>query len=76
MTSLEIKSNGTQFRTRPEIATVNDYFVDTGPVSDAEQVGRLSFEASQVLGRFSWQSELLTARVHMIFSLRVPWALN
>lgn len=53
----------TQFRTRPEIATVNDYFVDTGPISGADKVGRLSLEASHVNGRFSWQSEILAARV-------------
>jgi phosphate-selective porin OprO/OprP len=56
--------DGTQFRTRPEIATVDDYYVDTGPIADADQIGRLSLEASQVMGRFSWQSELLAARVH------------
>jgi phosphate-selective porin OprO/OprP len=56
--------DGTQFRSRPEIATVNDYYVDTGSIADADQVNRLSLEASQVAGRFSWQSELLAARVH------------
>ena len=54
---------GTQFRTRPEIATVNDYFVDTGTIANADRIGRLSLEASHVAGRFSWQSELLAARV-------------
>jgi len=56
--------DGSQFRTRPEIATVNDYFVDTGPIANADRIGRLSLEASQVAGRFSWQSEILAARVH------------
>ena len=42
---------------------MNDYFVDTGPIAGAEQVSRMSLEASQVLGRFSWQSEILAARV-------------
>lgn len=55
---------GTQFRTRPEIATVNDYYVDTGPIANASRIGRVSLEASHVAGRFSWQSELLGARVH------------
>lgn len=55
--------DSTQFRTRPEIATVDDYYVDTGLIANAEEVGRLSLEASHVAGRFSWQSELLAARV-------------
>lgn len=55
---------GSQFRTRPEIATVDDYFVDTGPIANANRVGRLSLEASRVAGRFSWQTEILAARVH------------
>jgi phosphate-selective porin OprO/OprP len=55
--------DSTQFRTRPEIATVNDYYVDTGPIANASEVGRVSLEASHVAGRFSWQSELLAARV-------------
>lgn len=52
-----------QFRTRPEIATVDDYYVDTGSINNADKVGRLSLEASHVTGRFSWQSEILGARV-------------
>ena len=55
--------SSTQFRSRPEIATVNDYYVDTGPIDDARNVTRLGLEASQVAGRFSWQSEILAARV-------------
>jgi phosphate-selective porin OprO/OprP len=55
--------DGTQFRSRPEIATVDDYYVDTGPIADTDQINRLSLEASHVMGRFSWQSELLAARV-------------
>ena len=55
--------DSTQFRSRPEIATVNDYFVDTGAIANADRVGRFSLEASQVRGRFSWQTELLAARV-------------
>ena len=56
--------DGTQFRSRPEVATINDYFVDSGSISNAERVSRLSLEASQVRGRFSWQTEILGARVH------------
>jgi phosphate-selective porin OprO/OprP len=55
--------DSTQFRSRPEVATVNDYYVDTGFIANADRVSRLSVEASQVAGRFSWQSEVLAARV-------------
>lgn len=58
--------SSTQFRSRPEVATVNDYFVDTGPIQDARNTIRLGLEASQVSGRFSWQSEVLGARVERI----------
>jgi len=61
---VNVSEDNTRFRSRPEVATVNDYFVDTGSVAGADTVGRMSVEVSQVLGRFSWQSELLTARVH------------
>jgi len=54
----------TRFRTRPEIATINDYYVDTGEIAAAERIGRLGFEASRVAGRFSWQTEVIAARVH------------
>ena len=57
------RSEDTRFRSRPEIATANTYFVDTGEIDGADKVFRAGIEASQVLGRFSWQSELLTARV-------------
>lgn len=53
----------TQFRSRPEIATIEDYYVDTGPIAGATDIVRLGFEASKVSGRLSWQTEILTARV-------------
>ena len=53
-----------QFRSRPEVATINDYYVDTGTIAGAEQVARLSLEVSQVVDRFSWQAEVLTSRVY------------
>ncbi|MFC1778310.1 OprO/OprP family phosphate-selective porin [Pseudomonadota bacterium] len=61
---INASEDSTQFRSRPEVATVNDYFVDTGLVAGSSEVGRLSIELSQVRGRFSWQTELLTTRVH------------
>jgi phosphate-selective porin OprO/OprP len=57
------EGKSTQFRSRPEIATADNYFVDTGTISDADKVLRAGFEASRVAGRFSWQTELLVTRV-------------
>lgn len=54
----------TRFRSRPETATVNDFYVDTGEIADTDRIGRLGLEASQVAGRFSWQTEIIAARVH------------
>jgi phosphate-selective porin OprO/OprP len=61
---INASEDNTQFRSRPEVATVDDYYVDTGPIASADRIGRVSLEASQVTGRFSWQSELLATRVH------------
>jgi phosphate-selective porin OprO/OprP len=55
--------DNTQFRSHPEIAVTNNYFVDTGTISGADKVIRTSLEASRVSGRLSWQSELLSTRV-------------
>lgn len=57
------QTDGTQFRTRPEIHTINDFYVDTGEISGASEIARVSLAAAQVNGRFSWQTELLGARV-------------
>lgn len=57
-------AENTQFRSRPEIATVDDFYVDTGPIADADRIGRLGLEAGQVAGRFSWQAEWIGTRVH------------
>ena len=63
--SYRINANpdNTQFRTYPEIAVSNDYFVDTGTISGANKVIRTSLEASRVSGRLSWQTELLSTSV-------------
>lgn len=58
-----VDSGNTRFRSRPEIATANTYFVDTGEIDNASEIIRSGLEASQVQGRFSWQSELLTTWV-------------
>jgi hypothetical protein len=47
------QEDNTQFRSRPEIATSNTYFVDTGAIDGADKVIRASLEASRVSGRLS-----------------------
>jgi phosphate-selective porin OprO/OprP len=63
--SYRINANpdNTQFRSHPEIAVTDKYFVDTGTIDGADKVIRTSLEASRVSGRLSWQSELLSTRV-------------
>jgi phosphate-selective porin OprO/OprP len=53
-----------QLQSRPEVATADDYYVNTGNIDDGKVVVRAGLEASQVNGRFSWQSELLASRVN------------
>ena len=55
--------DNTRFRSRPEVATINDFYVDTGEIAGADRIGRLGLEASRVAGRFSWQTEIIAARV-------------
>jgi phosphate-selective porin OprO/OprP len=56
-------SDNTRFRSRPEIATTQQHFVDTGAVDGANTIVRASLEASRVNGRLSWQTELLSTQV-------------
>ncbi len=60
---LNTDANNARFRSRPEIATANTYFVDTGEIDGADKVIRASLEASRVSGRLSWQAELLSSRI-------------
>ncbi len=53
----------TRFRSLPEVGTGDDYFVDTGNISGAEDILRVGLEANRVSGPFSWQAELLASRV-------------
>jgi phosphate-selective porin OprO/OprP len=53
----------TQFRSVPEVSVGDDYFVDTGPISNAQSILRVGLEANTVQGSFSWQAEVLTAQV-------------
>jgi phosphate-selective porin OprO/OprP len=61
--SYRVNTNDVQYRSKPEVATTDDYYVDTGVLGSADQVIRLGFEASKVDGRHSWQSEILATRV-------------
>jgi phosphate-selective porin OprO/OprP len=52
-----------QLQSRPEVATANVSYVNTGNIDDGKAVLRAGLEASQIIGRFSWQSEVLASRV-------------
>lgn len=52
-----------QLRSRPEVATSDVYYIDTGTIYEGDSVLRLGLESSQVKGRFSWQAEVLGSRV-------------
>lgn len=53
-----------QLRSRPEVATTDFFYVDTGNIDDGKSVTRVGLESSRVNGRFSWQYEVLGSRVH------------
>jgi phosphate-selective porin OprO/OprP len=53
----------TEFKSRPEVGTTDENFVDTGHIPGLEKVFRFGLEAVNVNGRFSWQAEVLSARV-------------
>lgn len=52
-----------QFRSRPEVATADVFYIDTGDMYDGKEVLRIGLEASQVKGRFSWQTEVLSSNL-------------
>jgi len=52
-------SDRARFRSRPEIATMDDYYIDTQAIASANKVLRLGIEAHKEWGRLSWQSEVL-----------------
>lgn len=52
-----------QLRSRPEVATSDVYYIDTGTIYEGDSVLRMGLESSQVKGRYSWQAELLGSRV-------------
>lgn len=60
---MNVNPNVTEFKTRPEVATANDYYVDTGTIDTAQKVIRGGLEVHKQAGRFSWQSEALTTVV-------------
>jgi len=52
-----------QFKTRPEVATTDVHYIDTGNIDNGTNVFRFGLEAAQIRGRFSWQTEVLTSQV-------------
>jgi len=52
-----------QLRSRPEVATSDVYYIDTGTIYDGDSVLRMGLESSEIKGRFSWQAEVLASRV-------------
>jgi len=58
---INASGNNTAYRSRPEVGVAGDYFVDTGNIDGSDQVFRFGLEASSVMGRFSWQAELMTS---------------
>ena len=60
---LNAQENQTEFKSRPEIATADDFYVDTGVIDGTDKVLRVGLEASSVMGRLSWQAEALSVRV-------------
>lgn len=60
---VNVNSANTVFRSRPEIATANTFFVDTGEIAGVSEIIRAGLEATRVAGRFSWQSEVLSSQV-------------
>jgi phosphate-selective porin OprO and OprP len=53
----------TDFKSRPEVYVADDYFVDAGTISGSSSVLRAGLEATRIAGRFSWQTELLSAHI-------------
>jgi phosphate-selective porin OprO/OprP len=58
-------SNGAEveFKSRPEVATADVYYIDTGDIDNSRKVLRSGLEATQIKGRFSWQTEVLASQV-------------
>ena len=53
----------TEFKTRPEVYFTNDKFVDAGTISGSNHILRAGLEATRIVGRFSWQTEVLSAHI-------------
>jgi len=52
-----------QFQTKPEVATADVNYIDTGNIDNGKEVMRVGLEASQIRGRLSWQWEIINAQV-------------
>lgn len=60
---INVDPDKTQFRSHPEITTIDDFYVDTGTISGAEKVIRFGLEAHKQVGPISWQTEFITTTV-------------
>jgi len=60
---INVDPDKTQFRSRPEVATIDDFYIDTGRISGAENVIRLGLEAHKQIGPLSWQAEFITTTI-------------
>ncbi len=60
---INVTPDKTQFRSRPEITTIDDFYVDTGAIAGAEKVMRLGLEIHKQAGPISWQTELITTTI-------------
>jgi phosphate-selective porin OprO/OprP len=54
----------TKFKTRPEVATSDDFYVDTSSIDAANKVFRLGLELHKEWKNLSWQTEVLLTEVN------------
>jgi len=60
---INARDDQTEFKTRPEVYFTNDKFVDAGTISGTNHILRAGLEATRTVGRFSWQTEVLSAHI-------------
>jgi phosphate-selective porin OprO/OprP len=60
---VKTKTESTRFRTRPEVGTTDDRYVNTDFIDGADKIQRFGLDFSRVNGRFSAQAEFMTLAV-------------
>jgi phosphate-selective porin OprO/OprP len=60
---INAKNDSTRFRSRPEVGTTDDRYVDTDFILGADKIQRLGLDFSRVNGPFSAQAEIMTLGV-------------